>query len=702
MQDQNSRWYINPKLGLGFLALFCALIGCYLAASIMSVFQPLNGPVISMPFSHTTGNTTAIPGIDGIKRFASEDEFKGFLDASRPYDQTAVSTQFGARTIGSGTAAGLAETNGSFRSTPSAPPSATPTLKQDTVAGTPGSDNGSLERVSGTNVQIIGIDEPDIAKTDGRKLYFSPETSYYLPMAAKSTQGKIAVPAKPVGQTKIINAVPAENLGEDSSINERGSLLLAGNVLLIISDNEIFGYDISNSKEPQRLWQVRIEDGSEIEATRLFNGTVYLVVRATVNYNHPCPIRPLTAGSDALVIRCEDIYHPESASDIDSTFHAFTIDPETGKFGKSISFVGSSSDTVVSMSANALYVTWKMSGDYAKFYADFLEQKCKDVIPAYLSDKIGKLSSYEISNTAKITEMQILLANYSQSITPDERVRVSNELTNRMADYAREHSRDLDGTGIAKISTEAFTITATGMIPGSLINQFALDEYNGNLRAAVTVGGNNRWNMFWDPAQTANDVYVLDENLEQIGAVQGLGLDERIYSVRFVNEKGYLVTFRQTDPFYILDLSDAKHPEMKGELKIPGYSAYLHPVDGNTMLGVGKDSWKVKLSLFDVTLAAQPRETAKYQLDEYWTEVEGNHHAFLLDAKHKLFFIPGSKGGYIFSYETGAIELKKALTGFEAKRAVFINDNLYVIGDSRITVIDEKTFKQVKQLDLDI
>ncbi|MEA3560689.1 MAG: beta-propeller domain-containing protein, partial [Candidatus Omnitrophota bacterium] len=92
-------------------------------------------------------------------------------------------------------------------------------------------------------------------------------------------------------------------------------------------------------------------------------------------------------------------------------------------------------------------------------------------------------------------------------------------------------------------------------------------------------------------------------------------------------------------------------PELKGELKIPGYSSYLHPINKDRILGMGKEGSKVKVSLFDVELASNPKEADKYILDEYWSDVLNTHHAFLLDAKHKIFFLPGHKGGYIFSYE---------------------------------------------------
>ena len=203
----------------------------------------------------------------------------------------------------------------------------------------------------------------------------------------------------------------------------------------------------------------------------------------------------------------------------------------------------------------------------------------------------------------------------------------------------------------------------------------------------------------WSSRDQENDVYVLNSKLGIIGSIKGLGLDERIYSARFVGDKGYLVTFRQIDPFFVLDLNDPTNPEVKGELKIPGYSSYLHPINENEILGMGKEDNKVKISLFDVSSPSNPKEASKYTLDEYWSDILNTHHAFLLDEKHEVFFMPGSKGGYIFSYKNG-LSLKKAVSGFQARRALFIDDYLYIIGNNKIVVLNENTWERAKELEL--
>jgi uncharacterized secreted protein with C-terminal beta-propeller domain len=247
-------------------------------------------------------------------------------------------------------------------------------------------------------------------------------------------------------------------------------------------------------------------------------------------------------------------------------------------------------------------------------------------------------------------------------------------------------------TRIARIPLNTKTVAATGEVPGYLINQFALDEYEGNVRVAVTVDDG------WGGAESVNDVYILNQDLSTIGNIQDLGLSERIYAVRFMGDEGYLVTFRQIDPFYVLDLSIPTHPKVTGELKIPGYSAYLEALEDDLVLGVGRDGANVKVSMFDVSDPAHPTERATYTLKEGWTEVENNHHAFLRDPKHEIFFIPGGNGGYIFSYAEGELTLKKTLAGYGVKRAVYMDDYLYVVSENGVRVLDETTWEEIATL----
>ncbi|MGD9573806.1 MAG: beta-propeller domain-containing protein, partial [Thermoleophilia bacterium] len=189
---------------------------------------------------------------------------------------------------------------------------------------------------------------------------------------------------------------------------------------------------------------------------------------------------------------------------------------------------------------------------------------------------------------------------------------------------------------------------ASGVVAGYPLNQFSLSEHEGHLRVATTE--EPEW---WEPQDAAEPsesrVTVLAQSggrLVRTGEVRGLGRGERIYSVRFLGDRGYVVTFRQTDPLYALDLSDPAAPVLRGELKIPGFSSYLHPVDDTTLIGVGQAAdaqgrtQGTQVSLFDVSDPSRPARIAQRSLDTDWSEAESDHHAFLWWPQSKLLVLP--------------------------------------------------------------
>lgn len=183
------------------------------------------------------------------------------------------------------------------------------------------------------------------------------------------------------------------------------------------------------------------------------------------------------------------------------------------------------------------------------------------------------------------------------------------------------------------LEPDGATYTASGSVPGRLLNQFSMSEHDGHLRIATTEGEADLG------ARSSSAVRVLRERdgaLVEVGHVGDLGRGERIFAVRYVGDLGFVVTFRQIDPLYTIDLSDPIDPRVLGELKIPGYSAYLHPVGDDRLLGVGQDADEqgratgVQVSLFDVSDLSDPRRIAQAQLGEgTQTSVEFDHRAFL-------------------------------------------------------------------------
>jgi len=657
-------------------------------------------PGFFIPIAENPIISKIIPGSkvfkSGIKNFSSEQDFKSYL-----LDNAGSESNFSGGL--SGRSMAWEEAGPSSFNAPMG-------LALPSMTGMGGDfSSKSPARVSGTNIQVLGIDEPDILKTDGKEIYYSGNY-YYSPQVwseapVMNTTGKsvesMPPPQRIEPKLQIIKAFPPASLSVINKIDKRGNLILSGNMLVVFAEPWIYGYDVSDPKNPQEKWKIELKE-SNIVSTRLYKDKIYLVSRSNINDIHPCPIMPMTVWRDnqssVVSISCERVYHPEANTPVDVTYNALTINPRSGETTASSSFVGSSGKSIVYMSEDAVYITYSYQGDFVGFMLGFFREN-EGMIPKEYVDKLARLEAYDISASSKMSEVSQILNRYTNSLSQDERMKFENEAENKMNDYMKNHIRELQKTGIIKLNAEDYRVLANGVVPGDLLNQYSLDEYNGNLRVAVTVG-EGWFSQFGGSQESANDVYVLDKNLQETGSIKDLGLKEKIYSARFIGNRGYLVTFRQIDPFYVMDLTDAKNPQLKGELKIPGYSGYLHPVGDNRILGIGEESGKLKASLFDVSSPDNPVEKSKYILADYHSDVLYDYHAFLNDPKHKAFFIPGTQGGYILSYNNDTLTLKKAVSEIQAKRALYLNDYLYIVGDNKIVVVNEADWETVNQLDL--
>jgi hypothetical protein len=237
------------------------------------------------------------------------------------------------------------------------------------------------------------------------------------------------------------------------------------------------------------------------------------------------------------------------------------------------------------------------------------------------------------------------------------------------------------------------TYEASGSIEGHLLNQFSMNDRDGVFYAAVTKGAP------WGDRDTSESeivaMEVTGDRLEEVGSVGGLGKGERIFSVRYVDETAYVVTFRQVDPFYIVDLSDPRNMAVQGELKIPGYSSYLHPISDDLVLGVGQDATDdgrttgTKVSLFDVSDPANPTEVDVWSLPSGFSDAEFDHRAFLWWAPTNTAVLPLQSYTDRFS---GAIVLNVTAEGItEQGRITHADAEVGPIGqtDCRVLTAEE-------------
>ncbi|HSJ73456.1 MAG TPA: beta-propeller domain-containing protein, partial [Miltoncostaeaceae bacterium] len=248
------------------------------------------------------------------------------------------------------------------------------------------------------------------------------------------------------------------------------------------------------------------------------------------------------------------------------------------------------------------------------------------------------------------------------------------------------------------------THLASGAVHGYLLDQFSMSEHGGYLRVAATEEP-----AWWSPEggdASESSVAVLAERegrLAPVGRVGGLGRGERIFAVRFIGDRGYVVTFRQTDPLYALDLSDPARPAVRGALKIPGFSSYLHPVDESTLVGIGQAAdgagrtLGAQVSLFDVSDLSAPRRIAQRALDGDWSEAESDHHAVLWWPATRLLALPvasydggGGAVGRTVSREAGITPIARVRHPGAApvRRSLVVGDALYTLSDAGIMASD--------------
>ncbi|WP_018254981.1 beta-propeller domain-containing protein [Salinispora mooreana] len=243
---------------------------------------------------------------------------------------------------------------------------------------------------------------------------------------------------------------------------------------------------------------------------------------------------------------------------------------------------------------------------------------------------------------------------------------------------------------------------AAGAVPGRLINQYALSQWQGHLRVATTTTSQLA-STGQDERSSESGVHVLRRQggvLTRIGAVTGLGPGERIYSVRYLGDTAYVVTFRRTDPLYALDLSDHAAPRVTGELKITGYSAYLHPVADGRLLGIGQEAdldgrvQGVQVSLFDVRDPAQPLRLDRWHRPDAWSAAEHDPHAFRYDPSTGLLAVPVNAGLRLLRVSGDTLTDQGEVThpaGGHITRSLLVGDTLWTVSDAGLRATDPTT-----------
>ncbi|MGA4685009.1 beta-propeller domain-containing protein [Micromonospora sp. AB353] len=477
-----------------------------------------------------------------------------------------------------------------------------------------GATPASAPDFSGTNVHEAGVDEPDLVKTDGRRIVtVTGGVLSVVDAASRRVTGRLAL-----------------DPGAERFAGDEGSLLLHGDRALVLlhAGRTVKGPVPGGQTRPGRTPQARLVlldlagaprvvgeyriDGLLVDA-RQSGTTARVVIRSAPRLDFPYlpgrrPDAQRIAANRAVIDKATlDDWLPryEIRDDVRTV--------GTGRVGcdrvnRPAGFSGASMVTVLSFDLGASALG---AGDPVTVFAD--------------------------GDTVYSNGARLYVAN-------DDRWRTWRG--------GPSGTRDT-GTEIYQFDTEAGTprFVAAGSVPGWLINQYALSEWDGHLRVATTTG--DTWVR---QRSSQSGVYVLRADgatLKRVGAVTGLGKGEQIFAVRFVGGTGYMVTFRQTDPLYGVDLRDPAAPRVTGELKINGYSAYLHPAGDGRLIGVGQDATGqgrvtgTQVSLFDVADPARPARIAQHHVPGGWSEAEHDPHAFLYWEPERLVVLPVQQPGVV-------------------------------------------------------
>ncbi|MEU8265938.1 beta-propeller domain-containing protein [Sphaerisporangium sp. NPDC049002] len=603
---------------------------------------------------------------------------------------------------------------------------------------------------STTNVNEAGVDEPDLVKTDGKRIVtFGRGVLRVVDVASKKVTGTLRL-------------LPAEQGWAP------GDLLVHGDrALVILSQGGAVPMGAMAKQRPfvgPKYVLVDLKDlkvlgsitpyGNHVDA-RMTGSSVRIVVRSQPEFTfaearqdepesslikrnqdivRAAPIdawlpKYEVAGPDGAArtekVKCEQVSHPEDYTGT-SMLTVHTIDLEAGLDAGDPISVAADGDTVYA-TPTSLYVTSNPRWWVRRVIDDVSPA---DTPPVSTSPGEAEASS---SGTA-VAPKDPPSSPPAEKVEPSDDPSMPTLLPEPTATATpTTGSPSAESTPVYKAPPEQtevhrFDITApgapryvaSGVVPGRLLNQYSLSDYEGSLRVATTSFGDEGVAS----EKSSSAVYVLDSGtLARTGQITGLGNGERIYSVRFIGPVGYVVTFKQVDPLYTLDLRDPARPKVTGELKITGYSAYLHPAGDGRLIGIGQEASDkgrtlgTQVSLFDVSDPAKPARLSQYHQKDSGSEAEWDPHAFLYWPASGVAVLPlntwGVEGqdsqsaalvlkvGDDAITKTGLVTHPKPKKSNDPippdpmiRRCLVIGDTLWTVSDMGLKVSDTKTLAE--------
>ncbi|MBI3956718.1 MAG: beta-propeller domain-containing protein [Candidatus Kerfeldbacteria bacterium] len=531
---------------------------------------------------------------------------------------------------------------------------------------------------STTNIQVAGVDEPDLVKTDGETIVIVSGDTLMIATVGAGGAPTLASRSK-------LTIQPSELFFEGDRVVVFGT----SDEYLSITDDQKSApsiYPYYRSAATVQVWDVRDRRAPTLVKTLTFDGT-YVTAR-------------LTNGEVYFVVNAYPRYDVQAPAD----------------------------DTVMPQYRES-------SGGAATVAVPVA--RCADVVapPDMYPEQYVILGSFRLAAAEPTLAKEVVLGSGQTVYATAERLYLAGTFYEPIRilplGVLPQQSSDATVVHVFNLGT-AVAYDGEFTVPGHVLNQFSLDEHGGVFRIATTRGVLSRTG-----SGTTNNVYLFRDR-KQVGALEDLAPGESIYSARFMGDRAYLVTFQKVDPLFALDLADPANPKILGKLKIPGYSDYLHPYDETHLIGVGKEAvaaeegnfaWYqgLKLALFDVSDATNPVQLHSVAIGDRGTDSYAlhDHKAFLFDRAKNLLVIPvllaelpdaakqGSEptaygdftyqGAFVYdlTLENGFQERSRIThldsaesfqksgyayydDGYSVRRSFFINDTLYTVSTNQL------------------
>lgn len=545
-------------------------------------------------------------------------------------------------------------------------PAATEAPAADESTG--GASNGS--GTSGTNTQEAGVDEGDITETDGRFVYSIIDNR--LRSVDLDTATVLADLEVPLGESQMV---------------------LVGDVLVVATNSwsqststVVTRYSIDSGVP---VFRRRDHLEGSMVSMRVVDGVVQLVLQAGIT-NRLDFVSPRDGTTDAQEAAKERNIEVIEALDAEDLLPRSFEESVLGAWGT----------PAVAIDCARMGHPGDFSG-WGITWVAVLDTETLDTDAA--SVPLGAAG---------------LITQAGSTYTSEESLYVT---TNRWNDVVDEewmsNNPESPRTVIHRFSLlDGVEYVASGEVIGTLLNSYSMSEFEGDLRVATTAYSDD-----FGGGQD-NGVHVLrvdGADLVEVGSVRGLGRGEQIQGVRFDGPRGYVVTFRQVDPLYVIDLSNPSNPAMVGELKIPGYSTYLKPIGGGRLIGVGMSGTEtgqitgVQVSLFDVSDPAAPRQVATAEIAE-WSEATWDPHAFLWweptgqivipkEMNCVEFGGPGCESAVVLRLESDElVEQGRLMQWFPIRRSMIASNRLVTVSAGGVLVSDMETLDEISDIRFDI